>query len=183
MHHESVENCHSIRINLVLQSFELTKRESSTSHYRYRIGRWNIFFLLFLFFFFQKPLYLRQTLIPDSLQHRKFIYQVEKNPFSSSNFENPPISIDTRLDYSNLRFILVPSRDNFNVDEEQKRETVRKNVNRGRFHASLIHVENIQNTNNSIVSFYFSEELNSREKNSMAFCEKIKFFDILFTTF
>lgn len=52
MHHESVENCHSIRINLVLQSFELTKRESSTSHYRYRIGRWNISFLLFLFFFF-----------------------------------------------------------------------------------------------------------------------------------
>lgn len=66
MHHESVENCHSIRINLVLQSFELTKRESSTSHYRYRIRRWNISFLLFLFFFFfQKPLYLRQTLIPD----------------------------------------------------------------------------------------------------------------------
>lgn len=124
MHRKSVENCHSIRINLVPPIIQVDKTvELSTSHHRYRIKRWNILFFLFF----------------SSGKHQHFVYidnsltsqiRCEKNPFSSSSIY-PKISIDfaTRLIEFTI-YDLVPSRDNFN--EEQKRETVRKKSRKSR---------------------------------------------------
>lgn len=177
MHRKSVENCHSIRINLVPPIIQVDKTvELSTSHHRYRIKRWNILFFLF----FSSGKHQHFVYIDNSLRSQ---IRCEKNPFSSSSIY-PEISIDfaTRLIEFTI-YDLVPSRDNFNRSEKP---FVKNPVNRARFHASLIHrrktKKTIQNTNNSIVSFYFSQEQNSQEKNSTWHFAKKSNFSI-FTTF
>lgn len=82
----------------------------------------------------------------------------------------------SRLDWSNLRFILVPSRDNFNRSEKP---FVKNRVNRARFHASLIHGRKHTKYKqfNRVVLLFARTEF-TRKKFNVTFCEEIKFFDI-----
>lgn len=170
MHRKSVENCHSIRINLVPPIIQVDKTvELSTSHHRYRIKRWNILFFLFF----------------SSGKHQHFVYidnsltsqiRCEKNPFSSSSIY-PEISIDfaTRLIEFTI-YDLVPSRDNFNRSEKP---FIKNRVNRARFHASLIHGRKHTKYKqfNRVVLLFARTEF-TRKKFNVTFCEEIKFFDI-----
>ena len=92
----------------------------------------------------------------------------------------------SRLDWSNLRFMISFRHAIISTRNRSEKPFVKNPVNRARFHASLIHrrktKKTIQNTNNSIVSFYFSQEQNSQEKNSTWHFAKKSNFSI-FTTF
>ena len=176
MHRKSVENCHSIRINLVPPIIQVDKTvELSTSHHRYRIKRWNILFFLF----FSSGKHQHFVYIDNSLRSQ---IRCEKNPFSSSSIY-PEISIDfaTRLIEFTI-YDLVPSRDNFN--EEQKRETVHKKSRKSRSFSRVADPQKKNKENNTKykqfnrVVLLFARTEFTRKKFNVTFCEEIKFFDI-----